>query len=232
MQSKQFGTLIGSFGKGVSGSVTINFGVSGGANCDDSCELKQSGACYAITTEKVKPSITVNLERKENNFNAYLTELNSDKAINKLNNAPWVRFSAFGSIPKPESLSAADIELLSELASKLVNQNMHFPVETIDKGRLLKSIGFNPRISCASDIAKAESLAIQGLNSSLVIAGAKRATGKNKRLYSSEAFAVAKELNSKGVSAKVCPAIAGSAKCGDCKMCADSKISTIIYPLH
>ena len=47
-----FGTLIGTYGKGVAGSATVNFTTSGGRHCDDSCPLK-GNECYAIITEKI-----------------------------------------------------------------------------------------------------------------------------------------------------------------------------------
>jgi hypothetical protein len=231
MHSKNFGTLIGSFGKGIKGSVTVNFGISGGSNCDDSCTLKGNG-CYAITTEAVKPSITVNLERKQNNLTQYLTELTSPKALAKFNAAPWIRASAFGSIPAPEQITDDQYSLLKDLATGITNKAIHWPVETLDKARLLRSVGFNPRYSAGLDVSKAISAVIQGFNTSVVIQGPKRATGKNKRKHSEPAFIAMKDLSSQGITSKVCPAIAGSAKCGACKLCADPKIDVIIYPMH
>lgn len=231
MQSKNFGTLIGSFGKGIQGSVTINFGVSGGSNCDDSCTLKNNG-CYAITTEAVKPSITVNLERKQNNLTQYLTELTSPKALAKFNSAPWIRASAFGSIPAPEQVTDEQYSLLQTFAAGIDNPNLHWPVETLDKARLLRSVGFNPRYSAGLDMSKAVSAVIQGFNTSLVVEGPKKARGKNKRKHSEPAFIAMRDLTSQGITSKVCPAIAGSAKCGACTLCADKDIDVIIYPMH
>jgi len=232
MNSKKFGTLIGSFGKGVPGSVTVNFGVSGGENCDDSCPLKQTEICYAISAEKRKPSITKNLERKEADIVGYTSELASDRAIDKLNAAPWVRFSAFGSIPDPAKLSEQARDNLQHIADKLTNPNVHFPVETVEKASFLQSIGFFPRLSIATDIDRAESLLIRGFKLSAAVVGHKRAVGKNKRAHSEPAFQKAKELRAKGINAKVCPAIPGSAKCGDCKLCARRDVDLIIYPVH
>ena len=231
MNSKTFGTLIGSFGKGIPGSVTVNFGVSGGANCDDSCTLKGNG-CYAITTEAVKPSITVNLERKQANLTQYLTELTSHKALAKLNAAPWIRASAFGSIPAPDKITDKQYKLLETFAAGITNERLHWPVETLDKARLLRSVGFNPRYSAGLDVTKAISAVIQGFNTSLVVEGPKKARGKNKRKYSEPAFIAMRDLTSQGINSKVCPAIAGSAKCGACTLCSDKSIDVIIYPMH
>ena len=231
MHSKNFGTLIGSFGKGIKGSVTVNFGVSGGANCDDSCTLKGNG-CYAETTEAVKPSITINLERKQNNLTQYLKELTSPKALDKLNAAPWIRASAFGSIPAPEQITDEQYSLLQTFAAGIDNPNLHWPVETLDKARLLRSVGFNPRYSAGLDVNKCVSAVIQGFNTSLVVEGPKKARGKNKRKHSEPAFIAMRDLTNQGITAKVCPAIAGSAKCGACTLCSDKDTDVIIYPMH
>ena len=31
---------------------------------------------------------------------------------------------------------------------------------------------------------------------------------------------------------KVCPAVAGNAKCGACTACADKQVQVIVYPMH
>lgn len=232
MQSKNFGTLIGSFGKGIAGSVTVNFAPSGGANCDDSCPLKKSRICYAISAETRKPSITVNLEKKAADFSGYLSELISDKAIAKLNDAPWVRFSAFGSIKDPNDISAADTAKLEYIAANIDHTKTHFPVETAEKFEYLRRVGFAPRLSLATELDKVESLVIKGYKLSATIEGPKRAIGKNKRKHSQKAFDTAAEFNARGIKTKVCPAIAGKASCGDCKLCARPDVDLIIYPMH
>ena len=146
MNNKEFGTVIGTFGKGIQGSVTVNFSQSGGEHCDDSCSLKGNG-CYACTTERMKPSINVNLIRKESNKENYLAVLASEKAIAKLSNAPWVRFSAFGSIYKPDSITPEMFQHLREIASALDHNKVHFPVETFKKANVLTFAGFKPRVS-------------------------------------------------------------------------------------
>ena len=231
MKSKNFGTLIGSFGKGISGSVTINFGVSGGSNCADTCPLKKEG-CYAVNAQKRKPSIVKNLERKQADLSGYLSELTTDKALNYLKSAPWVRGSAFGSIPDPENISLDDKQKFKVIAENVDHSKMHFPVETEAKARFLLDTGFNPRLSAADDLTKAETLIIKGFQVSAVVAGEKRAVGKNKRIHSKKAFDVAAAMRAKGISTKVCPAISGSAHCGDCTLCARKDVDLIIYPMH
>ena len=228
MKTKEFGTLIGSFGKGVQGSITVNFTVSGGRHCDDSCPFK-GGVCYAETLQKVKPSINVNLTRKESNFSGYLAQLTREKALIKLTDAPWVRFAAFGSIPAPELWTNNDRENLRKIARAVSHGRYHFPVETVAKAQALESLGFyNVRVSQG----QANHALSIGFPVSMSVQGSKMARGKNKREYSKPSFELAKQMRSKGVNAKVCPAIAGSAKCGQCTLCGDNNVAVVIYPTH
>lgn len=227
-----FKTLIGSFGKGVKNSVTVNFGVSGGVNCSDTCPLKNNG-CYACNVEKMKPSITVNLEKKQDNFSEYLTALNSEKSIDKLNKSPWIRFSAFGSIPAISKIKKADREKFKALAASIENhQKIHFPVETLAKYNFLKSAGFNPRLSLSEKTSGLKNHIAKDRLISIVVAGKKMATGKNKRANSQKAFDTMRELNKQGIKTKVCPAIPANAECGSCTLCANPEIKVIIYPKH
>ena len=229
MKNTQFGTLIGSYGKGIAGSVTVNFTVSGGKHCSDTCPLKGNG-CYAITTEAMKPSITINLERKENDISAYLDAISTPTALGKLSAAPWVRFAAFGSIP--ETLSEKDQENLKTVAEALDHSRVHFPTETLGKAAMLKRAVFTPRVSVATKTENLGQVLAAGHVASCTVKGEKRAIGKNKRLHSGQAIAFVRSLHKQGITAKVCPAVAGSAKCGQCTACAKNDVQVIVYPMH
>ena len=230
MQTKTFGTLIGSYGKGVAGSATVNFTVSGGKHCDPSCAIRAQ--CYAITTEAMKPSITINLERKEEHFSEYLQALTTPKAIAKLQQAPWVRFAAFGSIPAPSLWSLADFHAFSRLAQALDHSKVHFPTETIEKANVLQVAGFMPRVSVATKVENLPKVLAAGHVASCAVKGDKLARGKNKRSHSAHAITFVRDLRSQGINAKVCPAVAGNAKCGSCTACADPAVQVIVYPMH
>ena len=231
MITKQFGTLIGSYGKGIAGSATVNFTTSGGRHCDDSCPLKAKG-CYAITTEAMKPSITINLERKQESISDYLEALVTPKALAKLNVAPWVRFAAFGSIPAPHELTLQDFRHLRTIGASLDHTKVHFPTETLAKADMLKVAGFTPRVSVATNVHQLASVLEAGHVASCAVRGDKLARGKNKRAHSAQAITFMRELKSQGINAKVCPAVAGNAKCGDCTACADKLVQVIVYPMH
>ena len=176
--------------------------------------------------------VTLTWKRKAADFSGYLSELITDKAIEYLNRAPWIRASAFGSIPKPDDISADDTAKLKILAARIDHTKTHFPVETAEKFDYLRGVGFAPRLSLATNLDNVESLVIKGYKLSATIEGPKRAIGKNKRLYSKPAFDTAAQYNARGIKTKVCPAIAGKASCGDCTLCARSDIDLIIYPMH
>jgi hypothetical protein len=68
------GKVLGEFGKGTKGSVSVNFGVSGGVHCDRSCAHHPQStaprptlACYAVRTERRpdRSQLAKKLERHE-----------------------------------------------------------------------------------------------------------------------------------------------------------------------
>ena len=229
MKNAQFGTLIGTYGKGITGSTTVNFTHSGGQHCDDSCPLK-GNVCYAEHTAKLKPSIAKNLEKKESDFSGYLKALTTEKALAKLAGSSWTRFAAFGSIPAPSTWTIQDRMALRLIAAAVSHGNYHFPIETVEKAEALKALGFkNMRVS----IGEANEAIAKGFPVSVSFDCGKRAVGKNKRKIAQPAFDYAKTVKATtGLNAKVCPAIPGNAKCGQCTMCADNNVDMVIYPVH
>lgn len=227
IKSKRFGTLVGTFSKGVPGANTINFAPSGSVNCSNECELKGT-VCYAEAVEKLKGSITVNLIRKAADPEGFAQEL-ADNA-HKLADAPWIRFSAFGSIPTV--VSRDWFQNMKRVAAHLPMDRVHFPVETLFKAATVKALGFMPRVSATTSEAKLRDILTNAHVASLVVDCGKRVRGRNKRKTAQPAFDTARELNAEGIKTKVCPAITGSAKCGQCRLCADPTVKVIIYPLH
>lgn len=226
-KTAQFGTVFGSFGKGIAGSRTINFGVSGGEFCDPGCTLKGNG-CYAETTEKLKTSITKNLVKKQADPEGYAKVLADN--VWRIANAPFVRFNSFGSIPATGS--QVWVDSMKQLARYLDPAIVHFPVETAWKAAIVTMMGFVPRLSLGLKPEMVQETVAKGTKVSVVIDCGKRVRGKNKRTTAQPAFEYAKGLNAQGITAKVCPAITGSAKCGACKLCTGSGPMVVVYPLH
>ena len=130
---------------------------------------------------------------------------------------PWIRFSTFGSVPN-RKLTPDELEAFADMVQSFpAGVPVHFPVETREKADRFRAIAVAfdldlvIRESCQSD-ARMRS----GDN-----------TGQSSRM--------AKQLP----DARVCPAIASTIlrrpkpiKCGQCTLCAQSQIKTILYPQH
>ena len=227
---------LGSFSKAVEGAISLNFAESGGANCDPSCQALKEGICYAVHSEKMKPSIATSGKRKRLvGFEACCLEYAAQikRRTDKGESIPWLRFSTFGSVPN-RPLSPSEVTAFVLLVRSFPeNTPVHFPVETADKARRFRSIAalhnlpLVVRESCQTDARAAECLA-QGLPSSRIAYA-----GKNKRERLANAM-----LSAKATGAVVCPAIASTIlkrtriKCGQCTLCAQPSRVQIIYPQH
>jgi hypothetical protein len=225
--SNKFNTLVGTFSKGIDGALSINFAPSGGVNCDPSCTLFSK--CYGTKTEKRQPNITTNLVAKSEFPMEYIREL--AKAARLIATAPWVRFSVFGSMPNTPSKEW--VKEFQELANHLSPKNTHFPVETIDKANVVSDAGLYPRVSAGLDHDRLDAIFDHNHLASAVVDLGTILTYRNKKKLAPLAHAKAAEFRAKyGVSVKVCPAIIGHAKCGDCKLCANPDVDLVIYPKH
>jgi hypothetical protein len=236
------GTVIGTFGKGIKGSVAVNFSQSGSAICSDSCLAKTLGLCYAIALEKIKSNVALNGARKEKNYPFLFQVLgNHTPTIKKIVNAPWVRFSAFGAFPDPSMLSDTDRENFGKLATHLKplidDGRVHFPTETVSKYSFLKSIGFKPRLSFQRNVDAA--ISFKG-RSSVMVKEEKKFTANLKHRKPIHSLETLRKINASGKRAKICPAIVNKKiKCGtdpknDIRGCiaCGSDVDIIIYPEH
>ncbi len=229
---KNWRASLGSFSKAIDGSVSLNFSESGGSNCDNSCKMKAKG-CYAIHTEKMKPSVATSGERKrvQGVVQTCLDYINQLERLRD-NTIPWIRFSTFGSVQDTltQTQKAVFTKLLIECDR--VGEHIHFPVETEKKRKLYQSLcdaaGLQivVRIS-AQTLTKYKRYLKQGIAASIVFS-----TGDNKkqRLVNAEIFA----HETKTI---VCPAVKSTilkqdkVKCGDCIACSVPSLN-IIYPQH
>lgn len=194
--------------------------------CDPNCSVKEQ--CYAKRLTKLRPNVRKNWESREKDPEAHAENLLAWSFM--LTHAPWVRFSVGGSTPPNPSdrwLSA-----MKKVADNLDHSKVHFPVETISKADTLKGIGFFPRVSLGFEHDKIESTMKAGFPVT-VVTGTTRLIWKNRDRLAKEAHAKARELASKyQTTAKVCPAVIGKAKCGQCKLCARQDVGIVVYPLH
>jgi hypothetical protein len=225
-------TYIGTFSKGVTGAVTLNFAPSGGKYCSDTCPLKGNG-CYAQHVEKMKPSVKLSNERKARVLSNTLAEM-----LARLDTAaPWIRLSAFGSVPSATQLTEKQTELFRQLGEKLapVSERVHFPVETASKYKLYTRLGFFPRLSLGNNPSSKRLCRAMHADEqiSLVADTGDRKLGWTKRQID-YARALRRKLQKRfpAKTVKVCPAVAGSAKCGECTLCGRDGADIVIYPRH
>lgn len=230
---------LGGFSKAVEGGLSINFGTSGGRNCSPQCQALKKGLCYAVHTERLKPSIQIKGERLESlGFYkaclAYKHEIEKRKA--KGETFPWVRLSTFGSVPN-RPLRSHEIEAFVAMIKSLPDDApIHFPVESRQKAERFRAIAWANglqdrlivRLSAQSDKTAKEEHDKGNACSRIVFDGA------TKR----ERLANAHKLSRKLKQASVCPAIASTilrrphkVKCGECKLCAQPG-RLILYPQH
>jgi len=143
--------VLGSFSKGIKSARTLNFGISGGANCDTSCRhhpihygagAPHDGACYAWMVEKRadRQQLADKLDRHEKLPASIVT----GKALVELSRAVlhgttvgWLRISTNGAVPSPAAALADRrfLPLLREFltTAKRAGIPVHFPVESAEK---------------------------------------------------------------------------------------------------
>ena len=250
---ESIGRVLGMFSKGTAGSVSVNFGRSGGANCDPCCvhhpqskAPHPTGACYAVRTEKRpdRGQLAEKLERHESLppslvIGAALVEL--QQLVDRGKTPPWVRLSTSGSLPQPKRATKL---FLGQLRVFLIfaKQNgipVHIPVESHRKARFYrKHLG---HLAIVRESLQGSALRVSGPVS--LVAGVDVITGRNVRRRRLEAARrVAKQRTAAtGRKCIVCPAVAvwflhpyghtSKAKCGRCKACTRPDID-IVYPLH
>jgi hypothetical protein len=150
---EQFGgTVLGSFSKGIDRAAQLNFGLSGGANCDTGCRhhpahypagADRAGICYAKVVELRHDR--VQLADKLARHEAAPASAIVGKALHELEREklhgrparPWFRISTNGAVPKPAT-AIADRLFLPRLRSLLEfcrqrGTPVHFPVESAEK---------------------------------------------------------------------------------------------------
>jgi hypothetical protein len=219
---------IGSFGKALEGSISMNFSANGDSNCSNKCPQKANGTCYGLNIEKLKPSVKVSGDRKRET--GFLNCVNNyRKQIAKKTELPWIRFSSFGSVPN-RPLNNDESEAFKALAHHASNLGpIHFPVETQAKRERFEKLvpqGVKVRES-AHTMRRALNLAKKSIPNSVVFT-----KGETLRDRIDNAKEYAKKKRDEGLKMVVCPAIGSKKiKCGACTLC--SKLDgTIIYPQH
>jgi hypothetical protein len=232
-------SVLSTFGKAVKGAVALNFGLSGGANCDTECSYhpsstskyasEQDARCYAHTCEN--RGDRVQLKNKLQRHEDHEPDAILDRAIleYKLNreSIPWFRFSSFGSVPT--KVPGKFVELC-----KTIKCPIHLPVESHAKYlAYTKAVGNLCTVRTSVPVQEF----MQYPHACSTVVGCMTMKPRERTALG---LRIAKERKAvTGRTTKVCPAIASAqlrtgskrAKCGACTLCADSNID-IVYPVH
>ena len=146
--------VLGSFSKGIPGSASLNFGLSGGANCSKKCRHhpehpaaaeNPAGLCYAYTLEQ--QADRVQLKDKLARHDSLPASLIVGRAQIELEREalyqkqprPWFRFSTDGSVPgrvkatRDRQFIPRLRQLLKTIRQRSGLDRVHFPVETAEK---------------------------------------------------------------------------------------------------
>jgi hypothetical protein len=252
-------TPLGTFGKGVDGSIALNFGESGGQNCDINCRHHPArasssgtpggigedddgpfGMCYAARLEKQRPTLRRSLDAKQSTEFATLCRIMAHAIKIRILEGeciPWIRFSAFGSVPMPNDLTKEDVEAFGELMEVIheTGARVHFPVESFAKYQEYSALAgwrVNVRLSLQSREMLTNNLT-KDMHVSMTV-GRKGQTRDERLAACNEARKERQEFT--GRACVVCPSVVasmvkgGKVKCGECPACALNV--DIIYPLH
>lgn len=236
--------VLGGFGKGLPGSITLNFGTSGGSNCDTECAYhprstnsRASSAdarCYAAACEnrRDRTQLLAKLQRHESTDAVSLI----DAATNELTangwRAPWFRFSAFGSVPMqvPANFPA----FVSRIRAAGIP--IHLPIESASKANTYRMALQGIDIAVRESVTNVNRWLIATTPVSIV-AGSMQDSPR-ERIVIAKSMAAIRTRNT-GRKVVVCPAVAAMhlrtksdrAKCGACTACANPSLD-IVYPVH
>lgn len=245
--------IIGSFGKGVDGAISINFSTSAGRNCDPGCDVIK--ICYAdrIENRPDRAPLLAKLQRHEQMDPAEVCGralFEISELINRRRYVPWVRISTAGSVPPPSAVTPQFRARFRALLAycKRARIPVHFPLELGEndkrKVRFYRALVGDLVTVRESVGTRHGRLRQQTGPASAVVDSPEHRPGKVYRARIEAAKQLASKLRASGKSCVVCPAViagfkkrmkgenpSANAKCGSCTACA-TDVDVILYPLH
>lgn len=250
--------ILGTFSKGTDGSISINFSVSGGINCNRGCrhhpdsnvpEHLRTEACYAVTIEKRHDRVQLKnkLERHQSMSPAQIMGMAILEYQTKIAygiDVPWARFSTNGSLPEPQDVKPLFVTQLRTFLMMCRDNGtkVHFPLETQAKSEFYRSI-IGDLVVIRESLQNPDDILVFRGACSMVV-GEHIKTGKDIRKRRVEyAKQIAKLRYEKtGRKTIVCPAITSGwakrakkrddqIKCGDCPVCSNGDLD-VLYPIH
>ena len=236
--------VLGGFGKGLPGSVTLNFATSGGSNCDTACAYhphstnpnasSADARCYAAACENRhdRTQLLAKLQRHEATDAVALI----DSATRELNRsgwrAPWFRFSAFGSVPMQVPANfRAFVDSLRKAGIPV-----HLPIESATKADTYRMALQGIDIAVRESVTDIHRWTMVATPMSIVAGSMTQRPAQ--RIVEAKRIAKAR-ADATGRKVIVCPAVAAmhlrtksdKAKCGSCTACANANLD-IVYPVH
>ena len=226
-------SVLGTFSKAIPTARSLNFGLSGGANCATSCRhhpmhysgaLSRDGQCYAYVVEGRNDRVQLadKLGRHETMqasqiVGMALVELSRMK-LHGQELPPWFRFTTNGAIPS-KAAAIADrrfIPLLRELL-KFCNDNamkVHLPVESAEKAAFYREV-IGDLVTIRESIQTHDMNADTIANHAIPLGAASFTAGENvgkgpdkrKRILVAAAAAAAAWATRTGRKTIVCPAV-------------------------
>ena len=231
-QTGEIFSPLSTFSKAVADAIALNFSPSGGSWCGKGCGLHPTngGKCYAARLETLRGSLAKSLARKQTAHRDHLRWI--ARVWDPAASTPWIRLSAFGTVPHNPEANREDWLALANKLSQFQGR-VHFPVETVLKFTRYRALGFSPRLSLQSaSVPSILGHTRLGRPVAVTVKGDKLPRESGKAANTRESKILASKLRKLGRSAVVCPAIVGESKCGRCRACADTRVSAVIYPEH
>lgn len=242
------GSVVGTFGKGTEGSLSVNFSTSGGANCDSGC-VHLGVNCYAQRIE-VRPDRTqlrAKLERHEKMPAAMVCGaaiLEIQDLLRRGKVIPWVRVSTAGSLPQPAAVRGNKLFTQQFRALlQLCKRNgipVHIPVESYLKARFYRALAVD--LATIRESAQTRERFLGAAGAVSFADPSDKPHTMRERIDRARNLAAQRAQRS-GRKAIVCPAVVAGfraklgapknelAKCGNCTACAAPHID-VVYPLH
>ena len=210
--------VLGTFGKGVKDSVSVNTGESGGRHCERTCRHhpkstadNPTGACYAVVVENRpdRAALQAKLARHEASKPEHILAKAIKELKSKRRPPPWLRVSTNGSLPsKPDNAMAVQwLKFGDYIEGFGMLERHHIPVESATKAADYRRIDsrLTIRESCQT-----EDRWINGEGPMSTVAGGKGTTLR-ERLRAATKVAT-KRKDATGRKVAVCPAVVTSFK--------------------
>ena len=250
--------ILGQFSKGIDGSVSVNFGISGGRHCDRGCKHHPqstdddaTGDCYAVQLEQRYDRVELagKLKRHEGMHPARICNMalyELQQRVRRGKPIPWLRISTNGSLSQPwQARRMKGFQESFRLLLSFCREHgipVHCPVETYAKARFYRAVAGSLAVIRESAQSDERFLSARGAVST---SAGQKGTTFAERILAARTLAESRRAVT-GRKCVVCPAVLNTfvshgkgnahkrnprAKCGSCVACSLPMVD-IVYPTH